>query len=433
MSSSLPTTATTAVFASKLTWESSVDAEKIYDIVDAEFKTKTILEGVNYVFDRDRSDAVITLKPRIQLLGSKQYASNLENHEKSVRKLNVDASKAMGILMSIFNADCNCHRSLVKWFTETIDPPLITTLQRRRLDFNFRNAYAKWVAEYRPNKQFNLDQIQKDWEKLDDRHISFARFKGQWFKFVEEMKDIGHEPTEEKKYEHLRKNVTNPHLGAIVLQLSYAAAKRISLDDFFDDCLHVTRTDKDKDSGREDGKRKHEEEAIVGRSVTLAVGKSRGGGVVNPDIICWRCGEVGHVKFSGITGDKCHATVCTLCRGHIGREAHDAKTCCSRSFQVFAGRNTKFPNRGKRERSQERSSSPFPKGKKGKKDNGKDKSSSYYGPRNENSSSTSAISSGTVPKDLQHARALVASLEAAYNARSKPVSGRHVRSAEEET
>ena len=84
MSSSLSTTSTTAVFATKLTWESSVDAEKIYDIVDAEFKTKTILEGVNYVFDRDRSDAVITLKPPIREFGSKSYVSRLENHEKSV-------------------------------------------------------------------------------------------------------------------------------------------------------------------------------------------------------------------------------------------------------------------------------------------------------------------------------------------------------------
>ena len=60
---------------------------------------------------------------------------------------------------------------------------------------------------------------------MDDRQISFAEFWGTWHKLVNEMTDIGQPPTEEKKYEQLRKNVTNPNLKSIVLQLSMLLAK----------------------------------------------------------------------------------------------------------------------------------------------------------------------------------------------------------------
>ena len=85
------------------------------------------------------------------------------------------------------------------------------------------------------------------------------------------MEDIGHAPTVEKEYEMLRKAVTNPNLKSIVIKLNLSPAKRISLDDFYEDCLYVVRTSKELDTGRGNGngKRKADGEAIVGRAVTI--------------------------------------------------------------------------------------------------------------------------------------------------------------------
>ena len=108
---------------------------------------------------------------------------------------------------------------------------------------------------------------------------------------------------------------------------------------------------------------------------------------------------------------------------------HDARVCCNRSHQIFADRNLKFPEPDKREKNS--ASSMQSKGERGKKDIGKERATNYYGSGKDNSSSTSTISSSFVPKELQHARALVASLEAAYHARSNTVSARRVMSAED--
>ena len=67
------------------------------------------------------------------------------------------------------------------------------------------------------------------------------------------MEDIGHAPTVEKEYEMLRKAVTNPNLKSILIKLNLPPAKRISLDDFFEDCLYVGRTSKELDTGRDNG------------------------------------------------------------------------------------------------------------------------------------------------------------------------------------
>ena len=418
------TSSVSAVFPTKLMWDSPVDAEKIFETVDAEFKTKTILESVNYVFNLTSASDVITAAPPIAQVGQASYAARMENHEKSVRKLNADASKAMGILMSIFHPDSNAHRSLVIWFTEPIVPALVTSLELRRRDYNFRNAYAKWQGEYRPNKQYNLDTILKEWEALDDRQISFAEFWGTWHKLVNEMTDIGHPPTDEKKYEQLRKNVTNPNLKSIVLQLSYAVGKRISLNDFFDDCLHVTRTSKELDTGRTNGKRKAHEEPIVGRTVQLHK-KPRDNN--NREMVCWRCGEAGHMKINNTTGARCHNSYCTVCHNVIGMEPHDARNCCSRSMQVFG--NLKFPKMSRKERGENTSSTHLQsKGKRGRK-NGKEKSS-YYGPKGDSNSSTST-STSSVPKEIQQLRALLAFHEASHQARVNAATARRVTSAED--
>ena len=70
------------------------------------------------------------------------------------------------------------------------------------------------------------------------------------------MEVIGQPPTEAKRYEMLRRNVKNPHLEYLVVQLSLPEARRIKLDTFFEDCNHVTRYNKEWDSGH---KRKAEE------------------------------------------------------------------------------------------------------------------------------------------------------------------------------
>ena len=72
-------------------------------------------------------------------------------------------------------------------------------------------------------------------------------------KYRKEMEDIGHAPTVEKEYEMLRKAVTNPNLKSILIKLNLPPAKRISLDDFFEDCLYVVRTSKELDTGRDNG------------------------------------------------------------------------------------------------------------------------------------------------------------------------------------
>ena len=63
MSSTLSTSSTNAIFPIKLVWNSSVDAEKYYDVVDAEFKTKCILDGVNHVFNVTTANESVTDEP----------------------------------------------------------------------------------------------------------------------------------------------------------------------------------------------------------------------------------------------------------------------------------------------------------------------------------------------------------------------------------
>ena len=414
----------TAVLSMKLMWNSPVDAEKTYDTVFAELMTRLVYESVDYVSKVADADDAISPAPAPAVGAAlNANAARQANHDKTVLKVNADSRKAMGILMGLFNPDSNAHRSLIGWFNE----PLVglTALQMRRKDFNFRNAFEKWQTEYKPNKQFNYDTILKMWEALSDREMPFAEFWGQWHKLYKELEDIGHPPSEEKCYEMLRRSVTNVNLRQFVIQLDLPPAVRLSIASFFEYCLYVTRTQKEFDTGHGNGKRKHEDETIVGRTVTL-LKKSKSD--ANSEPICWRCGEAGHIRYNNATGARCHASVCTLCHSNIGGDLHDARVCCNRSHQVFAGRNFKSPKQGKREKNN--ASSTQPKGKRGKRDIGKEKATNYYGAGNNHSSSTSATSS-SIPKELQQARALVASLEAAYHARSNTASARRVTSAED--
>lgn len=134
---------------------------------------------------------------------------------------------------------------------------------RGRKDYNFPNAWLKLYARYQPNKQVNLDTIIK-WEALTDEDLSFADFHGKCMKLINEMELIGQPPTEGKRYEMLRKHVKNPYLNEIVAKLSLPDTRRISLDDFFEDCNYFIQYTREKGSGR---KRKAEE--VLGRVVIL--------------------------------------------------------------------------------------------------------------------------------------------------------------------
>ena len=301
----------------------------------------------------------------------------------------------------------------------------------RRKDYNFRNAFDKWQVEYKPNKQYNLDTILKTWEALPDRDVSFATFWGQYHKYRKEMEDIGHAPTVEKEYEMLRKAVTNVNLKSIVIKLNLPPAKRISLDDFFVDCLYVVRTSKELDTGRDvsNGKRKADGEAIVGRAVTM---QKRSGDHGVEDLACYRCGELGHLKYDRMIGARCQATRCTLCHSVIGTNAHSARGCCSRSNQVFSNGNFtggKSKSTGAKGGDRSGGKSNFSKGegKKGWKTAGKEKST-HYGPSYGASSSTDVTH---VPKELQQMRALLAQMESNH-ARSQNSSARRVVTSRED-
>ena len=127
--------------------------------------------------------------------------------------------------------------------------------------------------------------------------MPFAEFWGQWHKLYKELEDIGHPPSEEKCYEMLRRSVTNVNLRQFVIQLDLPPAVRLSIASFFEYYLYVTRTQKEFDTGHGNGKRKQEDETIVGRTVTL-LKKSKTDANLEP--ICWRCGEAGHIRSSDI-------------------------------------------------------------------------------------------------------------------------------------
>ena len=84
-----------------------------------------------------------------------------------------------------------------------------------------------------------------------------------------ELEEIGHPPKEEKLYEMLRRSVTNINLRQFVIQFDLPPAVRLTISNFFEYCIYVTRAQKECDTGCGNGKRRHEEETVVGRTVTL--------------------------------------------------------------------------------------------------------------------------------------------------------------------
>lgn len=392
-------------------WNSSVNAEDTFDVVFAQLKSKMILEGVYHCCDETECDDRISPRPPLDQQNRASYTSRLSLHTKSVLKLAEQSNKAMGLLMNIFDPDCNCHRELTEWFQA--DLPFLDDVMRRRKDFNFRNAWENWIENYRPNKEVNLQSLKKKFDGLTDEDLPFAEFAGQYQKLYKDMADIGHPPTVEHCYEMLRNNVKNINLRPMVIQLNLPEARRMPIDEFLENCLYIVRNSKHYDSGR---KRKADEN-IVGRTVTVT--KPRRESPV--DGICFRCGEAGHWKFDNVTRERCTAAVCTLCHANIGKGDHDAKTCCQRSQGRF-GTSPKSDSqvRGKSNGQQNNSQR---KGKRGKKNTGQE-NPSHYGPAV--SSTSTAV---TVPnaKEASHMRARLALYDAAQK-----TSGRRVTSEEDD-
>ena len=146
-------------------------------------------------------------------------------------------------------------------------------------------------------------------------------------KLINEMELIGQPSTEAECYEMLRRNVNNPNLFRIVVKLSLPESRKISLEDFFEDCNHFIQYNKDKDSGR-----KHKAEEVFGRTVKVVDDSSTD---MPLNAVCYRCGRPGHLRSNYNSKMSCSSTVCSLCKAHIGGANHNVRSCCEDSARVF--------------------------------------------------------------------------------------------------
>ena len=264
--------------AAKMVWNSPIDSEETLETKMAELIKESIYHCVS---EANSNGRLASYPPSSQAL-TPSYATRFAAWEKSMRELSDDANAAMGTLMALFDPDCNVHRELTAWFEWTC---LLSCLN----DYNFRNAWSKFYARYQPNKQVNLDTISKKWENLTDGDHTFADFHGKYIKLIEETELIGQPPTIAKQFEMLRRNVKNPNLSHIVVNLSLPDSRKISLEGFFEDCNHFIQYNKEKDSGR---KRKAEE--VLGRTVKVSDDSSAD---MPLNAVCYRCGRPGHTSF----------------------------------------------------------------------------------------------------------------------------------------
>lgn len=296
-------------------WNSPLDAEDTYDVFAADFKALLSKEGLDHVFSRRDSRRALLPRPDQALLPIAEFRRQSLEYSKSVLKINEQAAKALGHLLSRLDPDSNAFRQVSAWYLEdaTAGRPEV----RGRKDYHFRLAWNNFEEEYKPDNEINLEAILKRWEHLTDSDITFADFSGQYQKLMSQMIDIGQPPTELKQLEMLRRNVKNPYLRHVSVKLSLPEATRITIEDFFLECNAYIAVNKSEDSGR-----KRKVDAIVARAATTSK-KPRDGTPV-----CWRCGKAGHLKIDYNTNVSCTANTCSLCRKFIGTEDHSARHCC---------------------------------------------------------------------------------------------------------
>lgn len=375
--SSTVVTPTTAL----LKWMSPVDAEDVFEGVFNRLNGKFIQEGVAHCCHQDACDERIVERPPDAHYFRRSYPTRKENHDKSVLKMNEQSSKAMGLLINLFDPTCNAHRELAAWFAAAI--PGLDAVQRMRGDFHFRNAWENWLERYKPNKQSNLQALRRQFDALTDATMSFAEFVGMYRKLYADMEEIGVNtaPTLEHCYEMLRKNVTNPNLKPFVLKLGLPEARRTPIEEFLEDCLYVVQNSPELDSGPSH-KRKADEE-IVGRQALVSKARR----VNAADAICWRCGKRGHLKNNYETGVLCRSSVCTLCDRNIEGREHDARRCCAQSQVVF-GTSQKSDSKARGGSNGRQPNSSQRRGKRGKRGPGQGNPSQQGS--NQSSTSTSA-------------------------------------------
>ena len=62
-----------------------------------------------------------------------------------------------------------------------------------------------------------------------------------------------------------------------------------------------------------------------------------------PNVVCYRCGRPGHLKYNFNTRTACPSTVCSVCKAHICTDNHNSRNCSKESARVFpnAARSSK--------------------------------------------------------------------------------------------
>lgn len=368
----------------KLVWNSAVDSEDSFDVQMALYKTSLVKNSLHHVFSEAQSSKRLVSYPVLAAANraaQESYDKKYSLWEKSLKSLNDETNKAMGLLMDILAPDCNAYRLIATWMDEDVTS-MLPIQDQNRVDVNFRHMWAKFCGIYEPNKEVNLDSILKKWEALTDEHMSFSEFHGKHVKYIQEMEAIGQPPTEARQLEVLRQNVKNPYLNFLRAQLCIGEGRRISIEDFFYDCNIYTRINREHDTGR-----KRTIESVVGFS-SIAQNVPKKSRVTGGSMSCFRCGDPAH------TLRNCTATKCTLCHQTIADKKHDTRNCILTDIPRFSAGVRSTPNSS-------------PKAAKKKSNGSKSKKNSL--PSTSSGGDSSRATS--LPKDVQAAYDLVRNYE----------------------
>ena len=348
------------------------------------YKTSLVKNSLHHVFSEAQSSKRLVSYPVLAAANraaQESYDKKYSLWEKSLKSLNDETNKAMGLLMDILAPDCNAYRLIATWMDEDVTS-MLPIQDQNRVDVNFRHMWAKFCGIYEPNKEVNLDSILKKWEALTDEHMSFSEFHGKHVKYIQEMEAIGQPPTEARQLEVLRQNVKNPYLNFLRAQLCIGEGRRISIEDFFYDCNIYTRINREHDTGR-----KRTIESVVGFS-SIAQNVPKKSRVTGGSMSCFRCGDPAH------TLRNCTATKCTLCHQTITDKKHDTRNCILTDIPRFSAGVRSTPNSS-------------PKAAKKKSNGSKSKKNSL--PSTSSGGDSSRATS--LPKDVQAAYDLVRNYE----------------------
>ena len=336
-------TDSTSSKVTKLNWNSLDEAKESFYKKETEYKTVLTEKGLVHLLSEEDSNEMMGARPELPDPATEKQQQTHEKRmdlwNKKLASINQDSMKAMGTLLTMFEAECIVHNDLEEWFNEDLDPAVVAAENLKRKDYKFRNSWLKFHEKYEPNQEVNRDETLKKLEALTDKDITFTEFDAKFQRYCVQLEKMGMKVSDEKKYEILRTNVTNPELKHLVRELSRPDAKRIQLSEFFEECIFYLRYN----PSMENVKRKAD--AVVGRTVTVVEDsggakrqkrdkKASGGGAgaktraYDPDYkpTCWRCGRVGHrsEQYGEVV---CSESTCVNCKASIGTKNHDARNC----------------------------------------------------------------------------------------------------------